>query len=38
MSTETTRLIRDRVKGGGEGYGVGEEGDYIPIVSLSPPE
>ena len=35
MSTETTRLIRDREKGGME---VGGEGDYIPITTLSPPE
>ena len=34
--TETTRLIRDEEKGGGvEG---GEEGDYIRIATLSPPE
>ena len=40
-STETTRLIRDGEKGGGGGKGdmeVGEEGDYIPIATLSPPE
>ena len=29
------RLIRDGKKGGME---VGEEGDYIPIATLSPPE
>ena len=34
-STETIRLIRD---GEGEGMEVGEEGDYIHIVTLSPPE
>ena len=35
------RLIRDREKVEGEGVGgmeVGEEGDYIPITTLSPPE
>ena len=32
---ETTRLIRDGRKGGME---VGDEGDYIPIATLSPPE
>ena len=35
------RLIRDREKGVGGGEGcmeVGEEGDYIPIATLSPPE
>ena len=36
MSTETMRLIRDGENGGG--LGVGEEGDYIPIATLSPPE
>ena len=36
-STETMRLIRDEEKGG-RGYGVGEEGDCIPIATLSPPE
>ena len=25
-------------EGGGEGMEVGEEGDYIPITTLSPPE
>ena len=35
--TETTRLIRDGEKGGGAGMG-GEEGDYIPIATPSPPE
>ena len=24
--------------GGGGGFGGGEEGDYIPIATLSPPE
>ena len=41
MSTETIRLIRDGEKGGwgwGGGMEVGEEGDYIPIATLSPPE
>ena len=57
MSTETTRLIRDREKWGKgvwrwgkkeiiylrEMLGKGvwrwrEEGDYIPIATLSPPE
>ena len=38
-STETMRLIRDGEKGGGgKGMEVGEEGDYIPIATLSPPE
>ena len=36
-STETIRLIRDGEKGGRE-YGVGGEGDYIPIATPSPPE
>ena len=36
MSTETIRLIRDGEKGGG--LEVGEEGEYIPIAILSPPE
>ena len=35
-------LIRDGEKGGGGGgeggMEVGEEGDYIPIATLSPPE
>ena len=31
------RLIRDGEKGG-RGMEVGEEGDYIPIATLSPPE
>ena len=34
MPTETIRLIRD---GGEGGVDVGEEGDYIPIATLSPP-
>ena len=36
-STETIRLIRDGEKGEG-GMEVGEEGDYIPITTPSPPE
>ena len=38
--TRTIRLIRDggRGDGGGGGMEVGEEGDYIPIAKLSPPE
>ena len=32
------RLIRDGEKGGKGGMEVGEEGDYIPIATLSPPE
>ena len=33
------KLIRGGEKGRGEGgMDVGEEGDYIPIVTLSPPE
>ena len=34
------RLVRTILGGGGEGGGmeVGEEGDYIPIATLSPPE
>jgi len=35
MSTETIRLIRDGENGGME---VWEEGDYILITTLSPPE
>ena len=37
MSTETVRLIRGREKGE-RGKEVGEEGDYIPVAKLSPPE
>ena len=38
-STETIRLIRDGEKGRGEaGMEVGEDGDYIPIATLLPPE
>ena len=37
-STETIRLIMDGEKGGGGRYGDGEEGDYIPNTTLSPPE
>ena len=38
-STETIRLIRGRGEGGrGGGMEVGEEGDYIPVTTLSPPE
>ena len=39
-STETVRLIMDGEKGGGGGVwrGGGEEGGYIPIVTLSQPE
>ena len=36
-STETMRLIKDGEKGG-RGVEAGEEGDYIPIATLSPPE
>ena len=36
-STETVRLIRDGEKGEG-GMEVREEGNYIPISTLSPPE
>ena len=36
-STEATGLIRDRDKGR-VGMEVGEEGDYIPIATLLPPE
>ena len=36
---ETIRLIRDREKVGGESMERGgEEGDYIPIATLSPPK
>jgi len=35
MSTEITRLIRHGEK---RGMVVWEEGDYIPVVTLSPPE
>ena len=34
---ETIRHIRDGEKGG-RGMEVGEEGDYTPIATLSPPE
>ena len=37
-STETIRLIRDGEKGGAGAEGgmeVGEEGDYIPVATLS---
>ena len=37
-STETIRLIRDWGGVGGGGMQVGEEGDYIPIATLLPPE
>ena len=37
-STETARLIRDGEMGRGGVVEVGEEGDYIPIATLSPPE
>ena len=37
MSTKTMRLIRDGERGEG-GMKVGEEGDYIPIATLSPPD
>ena len=37
MSAETMRLIRDGEKGEGV-MEIGEEGDYIPIATLSPPE
>ena len=33
-SVETIRLSRDKRSG----MGVGKEGDYIPIATLSPPE
>ena len=36
-STETIRLIRNETGGGG-GLEVGEEVDYIPIATPSPPE
>ena len=36
--TETIRLIMDGEKVGEGGMEVGEEGDYIPIATLSPPE
>ena len=36
-STETIRFISDEEKREG-GMEVGEEGDYIPIATLSPPE
>ena len=29
------RLIRDGEKGGGRGYELGGEGDYIPIATLT---
>ena len=31
-------LIRDGENGGKRGMEVGEEGEYIPIATLSPPE
>ena len=37
-STETVRLIGDGEKGGGESMEVWEDGYYISIVTLSPPE
>ena len=37
-STETIRFIRDGDKVGEGGMEVGEEGDYIPIAKLPPPE
>ena len=37
-STETVRLIKDGEGGGGKGMEGGEEGEYIPIATLSPPE
>ena len=37
-STKTIRLIRDGEKEGGRGMEGGEEGDYIPVATLSPPE
>ena len=36
-STETMRLIRDGEKEGEGVMEVGEEGDFIPIATLSPP-
>ena len=37
--TETVRLIRDGEKVGGESMERGgEEGDYIPLATLSPPK
>ena len=38
VSTETVRLIRDGEGGGAGGMEMGEEGDYIPIATLSPTE
>ena len=43
MSTETIKFIRDGKKAVEGGYGggsmeEGEEGDYITIATLSPPE
>jgi len=38
MSTKTIKLIEDGEGGEGGGMEVGEEGDYIPIATLSPPE
>ena len=37
MSTEN-KAYKGRGEGGGRGMEVGEEGDYIPIATLSPPE
>ena len=36
-STETVRLVWDGEKGG-RGYGVGGEGVYVPVATLSPRE
>ena len=38
MSTETTRFIRDGENGVKGVVEVGEEGEYIPIATVSPPE
>ena len=38
MSTEAVHFIRDGEKGGEGGMEVQEEGDYIPIATLSPTE
>ena len=38
LNTETVRFIRDGENGGEGSMEVVEEGEYIPIATLSPPE
>ena len=35
---QVNMVLNGRSRGGGRGMEVGEEGDYIPIATLSPPE